>query len=361
MKVTYDSGIVGELKNNCKKILTVVSAGILIGSSLGSLMPQGVAAATLTQRSLHVADPTPSVSTRHTFTFSYATTSTAIGSLVFEYCTSPLPMLQCDTPPGLDASIASLAGQTGETGYTPFTIQQGSIVLARAPASMPASAPAQYIFDNVSNPNGVDATFYVRITTHSSTDGSGPPIDFGAVVSSTTQGVGLSTEVPPILSFCVGVSITGDCSTAEGNFIDLGELSPEITATGTSQMTVGTNAALGVTIAAYGTTMTSGNNTIPALANPTVSAPGNAQFGLNLRSNSNPPAGQEPSGIGVANPSARYGAPNQFAFVSGDVIATSPDTTDIRKFTVSYIVNVPPSQMPGVYTATLTYICMASF
>jgi hypothetical protein len=270
-------------------------------------------------------------------------------------------MLPCDEPAGIDASAAVLAGQSGEGGFSILPPDSGRIILERATAAAPGGGQSQYIFDNVVNPNGVRATFYVRITTHASTDGSGAPIDFGAVVSSTAQGVGLSTEVPPILNFCVGVSIPGDCSTAEGNLIDLGDLSPKTTATGTSQMTVGTNAALGVTIGAYGTTMTSGNNTIPALVNPTVSAPGNAQFGLNLRANSSPAGGQEPSGIGVANPSPKYGVPNQFAFVSGDVVATSPDTTDIRKFTVSYIVNVPPSQVPGVYTATLTYICTASF
>jgi len=60
-------------------------------------------------------------------------------------------------------------------------------------------------------------------------------------------------------------------------------------------------------------------------------------------------------------PTSRYDTPNKYAFTPGDVVATSPDATDIRKFTTSYIVNVPPSQPPGVYTATITYICTATF
>ncbi|HSD56003.1 MAG TPA: hypothetical protein VLA92_02520, partial [Candidatus Saccharimonadales bacterium] len=64
---------------------------------------------------------------------------------------------------------------------------------------------------------------------------------------------------------------------------------------------------------------------------------------------------------GIANPVARYSIPNRYAFANGDTIATSPDVTDTRKFTVSYIANVTPSQPPGIYTATLTYICTPTF
>lgn len=353
--------MVSKLRASCNRLFILLSIGVLAAVGWGFSFPSATSAATLDLRSLHINNAGSGATTRHTFTFTHATTSSAVGSISFEYCTSPLPMLPCDTPPGLDASGATLAGQTGEIGYTPFSVQTGSIVLSRAPASVPGTGPAQYVFDDIVNPTGAPDTFYVRISTHASTDGSGSPVDFGAVVNATTEGVGLSTEVPPILNFCVGVSIPGDCSTADGHLIDLGTLSPKLTSSGTSQMMVGTNADFGVSIVAQGTTMTSGNNTIPALVTPTPSAPGNGQFGLNLRDNSNPSVGQDPSGIGIVNPTSRYSSPNQFAFTSGDIVASSLDVTDIRKLTVSYVVNVPPSQTPGVYTATLTYICTASF
>jgi hypothetical protein len=141
----------------------------------------------------------------------------------------------------------------------------------------------------------------------------------------------------------------------------MGVLREGSVATGTSQMVAGTNAEFGLAITANGTTMTSGNNTIAALGAPTPSAPGNAQFGLNLRANTSPPIGQNPSGPGVMSPTASYNIPNRFMFHAGDVVASTAGTTDLRKFTVSYIANVPPAQAPGVYTATLTYICTASF
>lgn len=327
----------------------------------GVSAPGTASAADLGQRSLHISNAASGATTRHMFSFTYDSTNVAVGSVIFEYCTSPLPALPCVAPAGLDASGAVLAGQTGESDFVSVSFDTGRMVLGRTPASTPTANASQYIFDNVVNPTGVPDTFYARITTHASADGTGPAIDFGAVVNATTGGVGISTEVPPILNFCVGVSIPGDCSTAEGNLIDVGTLNPRLTAGGTSQMMVGTNADYGVSIAAYGTTMTSGNNIIPALVGPTVSAPGNAQFGLNLRANSNPAVGEEPSGVGVVDPTNRYATPNRFAFVNGDIVAASADVTNLRKLTVSYIVNVPPTQVPGVYTATLTYICTAGF
>jgi len=313
----------------------------------------------LMERKLTLGSITPGATTTHTFNFTYYS-ATNVGSVRFEYCTSPLPDIPCDAPGGLDLSGAALTNQTGETNFSILSAQPNSIVLART-AAAPTQSASSYTFDPVINPTGTPDTFFVRISTYASEDGTGPLTDFGAVANATTEDVLLSTEVPPILKFCVGLTLGTDCSTADDNLIDLGDLSTSRAAKGSSQMLAGTNADFGLAIAAYGTTMTSGNNTITALANPTVSAPGNGQFGINLRKNSDPPVGEEPSGIGIALPTSRYDIPNKYTFQSGDVVATSPDATDIRIFTASYVVNVPPSQPPGVYTATITYICTASF
>jgi hypothetical protein len=260
----------------------------------------------------------------------------------------------------MDASTANLSDQTGETGYTIQSQTNNSIILTRIPVTPATGTPSTYTFDGIKNPTAID-TFFVRITTYASQDATGGYTDFGGVANAITTGVAINGEVPPYLRFCVGLSITGDCSTAEGNLIDLGTLSTTHVSTGSSQMLAATNAEQGLVIVVYGTTMTSGNNVITPLGNPTPSAPGNSQFGLNLRANSSPPIGGEPSGGGTAAPATRYNTPNRFAFVSGDTVAQSADVTDNRKFTVSYIVNVTPAQQPGVYTSTLTYICSATF
>lgn len=323
-------------------------------------LPLKVSALQLQGRGLHIQDSQPGAITRHSFQFSYASPD-AVGSVVFEYCTTPFLELPCNAPTGIDVSGAVLADQTGETGFSIFDAQPNRLTLSRAATTSPVANPSHYVFDAVVNPTGAPDTFYVRISTFASADGSGAYIDFGAVVNSTTTSIHVSSEVPPILKFCVGLVLADDCSTADDSVIDLGDLSTARVAYGSSQMIAATNAEFGLAISMYGTTMTSGNNVISPLANPTVSAPGNAQFGLNLRQNSDPAVGANPTGAGISTPTARYDTSNRFAFVSGDTVATSSFATDSRKFTSSYIVNISPSQPPGVYTATLTYVCAATF
>ncbi|HEX9153895.1 MAG TPA: hypothetical protein VF809_03680 [Candidatus Saccharimonadales bacterium] len=338
--------------------LIVVTLGLFVAQSI---VGQQAEALSLLDRSLRIENSDPGAITRHTFQYSYATTGQPVGSLMFEYCTSPLEAIACEAPSGMNAGGAVLTSQTGETGYFVLAAQTNRIVLTRAPALPPTVNPSQYVFDHIVNPDGSHPTFYVRITTHLSTDASDANLDFGAVVNATTTGLTISGEVPPILNFCVGLTIGSDCSSASGNLIDLGDLSTSHASSGTSQMMTATNAEFGLAIGVYGTTMTSGNNVIPSLAVPTPSAPGNAQFGMNLRANSNPAVGTDPTGGGVATPTASYGISDRYAFNSGDIVVVSATATDTRKFTTSYVVNISPSQSPGVYTATLTYICTATF
>lgn len=352
--------MVGTIRKTFKAIACSVVIAVLSCAMYGVSSPNRAAALPLPGRSLTLGSVDPGAVTSNKFSFSYSSPDD-VGSIMFEYCNSPLIEITCDIPTGLDATNATLTDQQGETGFTILTAQTNKIILTRAPASSPVASPSTYSFNGVQNPTGAPGTFFVRISTHQSADASDANIDFGAVANSTTQAVTVSSEVPPILKFCVGLTIASDCTTADGNLIDLGDLSTARASSGSSQMLAATNAEFGLAIAMYGTTMTSGNNVIPALQTPTPNAPGNAQFGVNLRKNTDPAVGQDPSGGGIANPTTPYNTPNKFVFHTGDIVATSPAATDTRKFTASYLVNVTPSQPPGVYTATLTYICTASF
>jgi hypothetical protein len=171
----------------------------------------------------------------------------------------------------------------------------------------------------------------------------------------------VNAEVPQFLLFCVGESITGfDCNTATEAFTDLGVLTSTVTSAAQSQLVVATNADNGYSLWAIGGTMTSGNNTIAAMAGG-PSTTGIAQFGLNFVANTAPVSGQSPTGPGSGAPTAPYSTPNQFRFVSGDILATSSLPDNYRKYTASYIVNIPSNQAGGVYSTTLTYITLANF
>ena len=110
-----------------------------------------------------------------------------------------------------------------------------------------------------------------------------------------------------------------------------------------------------------GTTLTSGNNTIPALAADTTSQTGTSQFGLNLAANTKPQVGAGVQGPGIGAVEPNYASANHFRFVSGEELASVAQADDYRKYTVSYIVNVAKSQPPGVYANTLTYVAVANF
>jgi hypothetical protein len=110
-----------------------------------------------------------------------------------------------------------------------------------------------------------------------------------------------------------------------------------------------------------GATLTSGANTITALAAQTASAQGSGQFGLNLKANTTPSVGADPAGTGTATPTANYNTTNQYRFVTGDQVASKNAADNFRLYTVSYIANIPGAQPAGTYTSTLTYIATATF
>lgn len=312
----------------------------------------------LSQRSIALGSTIDSANTTEEFTFTYENT-TNVGSVLFEYCTTPLFQDVCTAPTGLDVSGAALQGQGGETGFSVQSATANRLVLTRTP--VPITQPSsQYVFANTINPSS-NATFFVRISTYASTDTTGAYTDAGTVATSTTQTVTVNTQVPPILDFCVAQTIPGDCTTAQGNFIQLGDLAINRTESGTSQMWVGTNALNGYIIDVLGTTMTSGNNVIPAMSTPTQSAAGNQQFGVNLRMNTVPNVGIDPAGPGTAAPAANYNMPNKFMYQSGDTVVAAGHSSDWQRFTASYVVNINSAQPPGVYSTTVTYICSAAF
>lgn len=314
-------------------------------------------------RGLQLGDSAMGLMTSYRFFFTGVTT-TDIGSIRLQLCSNdPFPETPCTPPTGLDFTGSTLSDQGGMIGFTvdpSSTVNE--VLLTRVPAPG-LTTPSYYEFTDVVNPD-TPGSYYARITSYASTDGSGPALDYGGIAIDIDPPGGLmvETEVPPFLLFCVGNTITAsDCATATGNYIDFGEFASTTTATGRTEMVVATNAADGFIITVLGTTLTSGTNTINKLATADVSRRGVSQFGLNLRANASPPGGQNPSGYGLsAVVSSKYNQPNYYAFNSGDILVSATDP-DFMKYVASYIVNVSTNQAPGVYVSTLQYIALASF
>jgi len=345
--------------------LAIAHTALLLVCSFVIFTAQASAVVRFTNRSLFMLDPTPAATTTYTISFTYNTEdvpTTTVGSIDLLFCFDSLPEDPCDTPAGIDVSNAVLSAQTGEMGFHILSASSNHIILTRTPGAVGAT-PSSYTFENIHNPNSSEHSFAIRMNDYASTDATGPSINTGGVVGQTASGVTLETQVPPILVFCVAKYVAPDCSSSDGgNYSDLGEVASDTPLTTTSQMAAGTNASGGYVITANGTTMEAGSHVINALTTPTVSAPGNSQFGINLVANSDPYMGNDPDGAStnaVATPD--YAIPNEFMFHDGDAVATAPNVSLIRRFTVSYVINTPPDLHAGVYTTTLTYICTGRF
>jgi hypothetical protein len=322
---------------------------------------QALALVRLNDRSLYVNNNSPGETSDYTVSFGYTTPST-IGSVDMTFCIDPIPYLACVTPPGLDVSHAVLSSQTGETGYT-ITQQTTNHMLLTRTASATGSGLSHYKFTGIVNPTYEAHSYAIRLADYASEDATGPIVNLGSVLTQINDGIFLQTQVPPMLIFCLAHTVADDCSTTNPvNYEDMGLLNPTKTLSTTSQMVAGTNATGGFAITINGTTLEAGTHVIASPSTPTVSAPGNDQFGLNLRANSSPHTGLDPTGQSLnAVVSADYDTSDKFMFKDGDVVASSPNVSLFRKFTTTYIVNSSDKLRAGVYTTTLTYICSGAF
>lgn len=318
-----------------------------------------VEAALLANRSVTIGNSVSSAITSYFFEFDIQTVDN-LGSIEFEFCSnSPLIGQPCTPPSGFNASGAVLVAQNGETGFIVDPISTSNRIVLSRPISLSSAIQISYDFTNITNTSDIGPS-YVRVATYATADATGSRTDTGGLAYSINRQLTTSAFVPPYLTFCVGVNVAGDCSSASGEFLGFGELVTNQPKFLTSQFAGATNDPGGYSTFVSGLTMTSGTNSIPALAIPTTSIPGVSQFGMNLRANTNPAVGNDPSGIGSSTVNGNFNQINNFMF-SNMVVTSTGNSTDFNLFTASYIVNVSNSQPAGVYNTTLTYIATAAF
>lgn len=316
----------------------------------------------LTERSLFMRTTEPGATTSYTLSFNYMTPS-PIGSIDVQFCNSPIPDDPCVTPTGLNIAGATLSGQTGETGFSIASRTSNHIVLSRPPTPVAAGTSATYTFSNIVNPTDQSRAFAIRLRTHAAMTTNGAHVDFGSVRGQVGKGIVIETQVPPMLIFCMAEQVDDNCfDTNESYYKDMGELSPTSTLTAQSQMAVGTNASGGFAITAYGDPPTAGTNVVDTPTVPTESRPGTTQFGINLVENTAPAIGGNPIGTWAnAQPTTGYGQVNKYKYASGDIVASSPNVSLMKKFTVSYIFNASRDLRAGVYTTTITFVASGRF
>ncbi len=292
------------------------------------------------------------------------TTATAVKSAEIQFCTSLSG--GCVTPTGFTSASSTLASQPSglgaASGWTVNTATTGSLRLLNSSNATTPSGAVSIAWNSVHNPTATNTTFYGKITTFSD-DAWTTPLDTGSVALSTSTQIQVALTVNETLTFCTGTSITGqNCGTASGSVVNLGIASTSTTAKGTSIIAASTNGSTGYSVTVAGATLTSGSNTITALASGGTSSVGSKQFGLNLAdANTTPVVGAAKSGSGTASAPANYGTNDSFRFLTGDTVASSNIATNANTFTVGYIANIDGITPAGVYTSNLTYTATANF
>lgn len=160
---------------------------------------------------------------------------------------------------------------------------------------------------------------------------------------------GYETTHDPALSFAV----------SGGTSINFGNLSTTATVTGTSTFNVIDYTSYGYIVQISGTPPTNGSHTFAAMSGG-ASTIGTEQFGINLKANTTPSVGTNPSGgLGVA--ATGYSTQNSYKYNSGDTIASAPKSSGQTNFTISYIVNASTTTPTGTYTGPLTLICTGTY
>jgi hypothetical protein len=361
------------------KILSRLAIGVLM---LALLVPASGEAAQITARKLTLGSSAVSASTSYAFSFTLPSTTVLQGAR-FQICTTASG--SCTTPTGWSNSGVTISQPTGlgdASGWTVDNATAGFLALNKSGnVAAPSNVNTTVTFSSVTNPNTANQTFYARITTYSTFSGGtySGAVDTGTAASSTANQITFSGSVDETLTFCVGITVTGNCTSTSGtavSFSTSSTFSPSAARTATSQFTAATNAGSGYVVTVNGSTLTcgtcSGSPTIAAMGTQSAngaaaaSSTGSSQFGMNVVSNTSPTTFGanivHATGASVGAAGTNYGTTNQYRFFTGDTVGTTGGAaSDFDAYTASYIVNISGVQAAGTYTTTLTYICTATF
>jgi len=147
--------------------------------------------------------------------------------------------------------------------------------------------------------------------------------------------------------------------------LNLGYLGTGSATTAKMNFSVKTYLSGGYIVTTAGTPPSISGHTFTALSNGT-SSPGTEQFGINLVANSSPSVGSDPTslpdnsfGYGVA--ASGYNTPNQFSYTNGATIASSPKSSGVTCFTMSYLFNINGRTPAGEYKFNQSIVATSTF
>ena len=382
--------------------VAVAFSGVLSAQAI--TIPEEVSAAQITERSLMLSNSASGTIDRgqdvtYTFEFTVPGDDSPVQGIDFQFCTSPLPGLDCDLPTGQDVESAVLDDQQGLTGWSlgtgadePTNSWQngdsgegGLIRITRAETGNVDDPETEVTitFDDITNPDDDNETFFVRIVTYEEPNWT-EERDQGSVAASTVPIFEVVARVQETLNFSVGAHEPGDLDNPPGEppaactslvvpTVALGDedgvLSFSVAHEAHSYFRLSTNALHGVSIYYAGTTLTNDGLTIDPIG-PTaeVSEPGEEQFGLALTTGPDSYledlVATSPYDNGDGDINDPFDA--EFAFDPDSInepveIASAPSVVPCDQGEIRYIGNIEPATAPGIYTAEIGYIATPRF
>lgn len=368
-----------KIKQTWKRVQYAIIASIFMFVVVGSIIPAKVDAyGQLANRSIQLSSTASgATNTAYQVNFTTVTEGQNIGSVVVKFCSnSPILGDSCAVPTGFDTNKATLTlnNVTGNiTGLSIDTVNSTTnmVVLTRTAGPVANGAVSLTLgngtTNGITNPANLNTTFYARIMTFSTTNGSGnestDSLDAGGIAMSTASQLNVTAKVQESLRFCVYTGI--DC-TAGGTAVTLGDANGVLentstTYTSTAKFDVSSNAVSGVSIKLKGDTLKSGAFDIAphgAVCTVDSTASGTEQFGLRMQTLGASLTATAPydcltgnHGFDLANTNSIY----------GDEIAKTAGATDISTSVIELAAKSANTTEAGVYTTKLTLIATATY
>jgi hypothetical protein len=340
-----------------KKFTSVAVAILLVVMTSGLVNPSKALAASVTSLSDTQSSLNAGAVSNHTIQF---TTPTGVASgqtiiLTFDNSTSiPGALDYTDMDLEDDTVNVTLAGSP--SGATWGAVRTSGTVIT---------------FTNGTTAVAAGSVINIKIGTHATNGVLGDQqITNGSVGTTTLAISGSFTDtgvvaIPIITNDVVTVTATVNPTITfalSSNTVALGTLTTGSAGTGTHTISASTNAPGGFAVTYNGPTLTNGGNTIPVYTNG-ASVPGTAGFGINLKDNTTPNVGTNPTIVaGTCGIATGYGTADQYNFVASTTTTiTSVSAPADCVYTASYVANIASTTAAGSYTSAITYVNTATF
>ena len=226
-----------------------------------------------------------------------------------------------------------------------------SMLIIGMPSISVALQSANYRFDE--STIGINTLFESSSTNFTGTNAFGD-LTVGTATSSNYQlQAGSQTSGDPALTFSI--------DNASANFEPFSATESTVS---TATFSVINYTSYGYVVQITGDAPTNGAHVIDPLTTASAPVNGTEQFGINLVANTLPiSVGNNPDNgdFGFGQVETNYNTPNLYRFVSGDIIASAPQSSGKTTYTITYLVNVEALTPGGRYDAKQSLVVTGTY